>query len=104
MLTLPICFLTDIQGNITGASGNNSFFNQPFFNPELKVPAGMVHLVVRYLVRTILRFHLQVLHMNKIFQHYLSPPNITYSLSKHPKITWSTSVMTANLEEHFILK
>ena len=65
MLTLPICFLTDIQGNTTGASGNNSFFNQPFFNPELEVPAkvlpGMVHLVVRYLVHTILRFHLQVL-------------------------------------------
>jgi len=99
MLTLPICFLTDIQGNTTGASGNKSFFN-----PELKVPTGMVHLVVRYLVHTILRFHLQVLHMNKIFEHYLSPPNITYSLSKHPKITWSTSVVTANLEEHFILK
>ncbi|XP_039841989.1 membrane protein of ER body-like protein isoform X2 [Panicum virgatum] len=30
----------DNQGNTTGASGNNSFFNQPFFNPELKVPAG----------------------------------------------------------------
>jgi hypothetical protein len=60
MLTLPICFLTDIQGNTTGAPGKNSFFN-----PELKVPAkflpGIVHLVVRYLVHTILRFLLQIL-------------------------------------------
>ena len=41
--------------------------------------------------------------MKKIFEHYLSPPNIT-CLSKHPKITWSTSVMSANLEQHFIPK
>ncbi|KAG2603665.1 membrane protein of ER body-like protein isoform X2 [Panicum virgatum] len=32
----------DIQGNTTGASGNNSFFNQPFFNPELEVPAKVL--------------------------------------------------------------
>ncbi|CAL5045191.1 unnamed protein product [Urochloa decumbens] len=28
----------DIQGNTTGASGDNLFFNQPFFNPKLKIP------------------------------------------------------------------
>ncbi|KAG2559159.1 hypothetical protein PVAP13_8NG295500 [Panicum virgatum] len=32
----------DIQGNTTGASGNNSFFNQPFFNPELEVQAKVL--------------------------------------------------------------
>lgn len=51
MLTLPIYFLTDIQGNTTGASVNNLFFNQPFFNPELipsKVLPGMVYLVVKF--------------------------------------------------------
>jgi hypothetical protein len=56
---------TDIQGNTTGTSGDNLFFNQPIFNPELNFPTkvlpGIVYLLVRYLVHTILRLLLQVL-------------------------------------------
>lgn len=59
MLTLPICFLTDIQGNKTGASVNNLIFNQPFLNPEPKIPPkflpGMVYLLVSYIFHTIPR-------------------------------------------------
>ena len=83
MLTLPICFLTDIQGNTTGASGNNSFFNQPFFNPELEVQAKVLPGIYGAFGCQISRSHYfevpftSTAHMNKIFEHYLSPPNIT---------------------------
>ncbi|CAN6179795.1 unnamed protein product [Urochloa humidicola] len=39
---IPPSNSADIQGNTTGASGDNLFFNQPLFNPELKIPAEVL--------------------------------------------------------------